>query len=106
MLTALNAENIKDLEDRWAFTVYNTLRNPHESIVVKEKEIDVLHSCLTLKFQDYPVIARKEYELIWQHALTAHAKKDGCGGLVVYGQPGIGTILVVGLPIHTAHPWR
>lgn len=95
MLIVLAAENINGPDDRWAFTVYNTLRNAHESIVVKQEDIDVLHSCLTPVFQNYPVIVRKEYGLIWEHIVAARAREDHCRGLVVYGQPGIGMILVV-----------
>lgn len=106
MLTTPTTEHIEGTHDSWAFTVYNTLWTSQESILVNEKEIEVLHSCLTPIFQGYPVIVRKEYESIWQYTLTARARKDDCRGLVVYGQPGIGAILVVDLPTGSANLWR
>lgn len=71
--------------------------------MVKNEGIDALHPCLTPVPQNHPVIVRKEYELIWQYTLTARSRKDSCRGLVVYGQPGIGVILVVPR-IRSAHP--
>lgn len=90
-------ETVKTEQDKWALQVYDSLWDTQEDIITEIEGVEVLHSCLTPSLQTFPVIAREEYRLIWQHTAKTLAapRQNGHGGLVVYGQPGIGVILLM-----------